>query len=140
VTKQKGIIHLRSHSSTWETCDRPRGRRYNLRGVVNCCGLILPVSYNISTVDRRTKLRNTCALFEKVHAAKGAVHTSNYCNACKMSFRMSSLFSSPAEIRIIPGVMPAANLSSLLSFAWVVLAGWEAMLLVSPRLAVRESI
>ena len=43
-------------------------------------------------------------------------------------------------MRMRPSVMPAAALSSGVSLACVVLAGWEAMLRVSPRLAVRLSI
>ena len=58
--------------------------------------------------------------------------------ACKRSFRISSRSSSPTEILISPGVMFTVIRSASLSFAWVVLAGCDAMLLVSPRLAVRE--
>ena len=38
-----------------------------------------------------------------------------------------------------PGLIPTAARSSGVSLAWVVLAGWEAMLRVSPKLAVSES-
>ena len=59
-------------------------------------------------------------------------------SACKRSVRISSRSSSPTEILISPGVMFTAIRSASLSFAWVVLAGCDAMLRVSPRFAVRE--
>ena len=61
-------------------------------------------------------------------------------NAEVISDKISSRCSSPTEIRISPGVILTSSRSTSDSLEWVVLAGCDAMLLVSPRLAVTVNI
>ena len=59
-----------------------------------------------------TILRENLAGLLNNFGATPAGFSKNYFNACKISFKISSLFSKPTEIRINPGVIPTANLSS----------------------------